>query len=776
MEIIQLAAIGSGIAFEAFWDTLQCMTDIVFHEIAWLLLGAAAVGLIGAVLRQPVIVSFIAVGIAAAAFFDSSPETASQVRFLAELGVALLLFLVGLKLDWRLVRTLGPVALATGLGQVAFTAGVGYPIGLALGLDWLTSLYVAVALTFSSTIIIVKLLSDKRELGTLHGRIALGFLIVQDIVVVIAMVVLSTIGIGAEVQGGPVRLLTIGASLVGVVAALILFVRYLADPLTAWLARTPELLVIAAIGWAATAAAIGDTIGLGKELGGLVAGVSIGSTPYRDMIAARLTALRDFLLLFFFLSIGASLDLSTLGQDFTRAAVFSLFVLIGNPLIVVLIMAWMGYRARTGFLAGVTVAQISEFSLVFMAMGLNLGHVDQSAVGLVTLVGLVTIAGSVYMITYSQQLYAWLRPLLRPFDFGSWREVAAENAEDEPAVDAIIFGLGHFGSQLLRRLEDAGYNVLGVDLDPQTIRRFSREGYQVRYGDVSEQEFWAELPLTQARWVVLSVRYGTILLTETDPRSGLLTAVRTHRFSGRIAITARNDEEARHLQEGGGVDLILYPFDDAATSAAKQIADLDEESATKEAAKTLAPAALKGPPRVIIVGCGRVGDLVGEMLARHHVPYVALDSDSALVAQERRRGKPLFYGDATDPELLRLCGIASAHALVVTMDSPAAVEAVVTAARAERPDLIIVARARDAEHAAKLYGLNVTDAVPETVEASLQLSEALLVNIGVPMGLVIASIHEKRDEFRRALQESEREGRVRRAIRASTRPKNGVGD
>jgi Trk K+ transport system NAD-binding subunit len=391
----------------------------------------------------------------------------------------------------------------------------------------------------------------------------------------------------------------------------------------------------------------------------------------------------------------------------------------------------------------------------------------------VTLVGLVTIAGSVYMITYSQQLYVWLKPLLRPFDFGSRREATTDNDEDKPTVDVIIFGLGRFGSQLLRRLDDAGYNVLGIDLDPQAITRFAREGYQVRYGDVREQEFWAELPLTQARWAVLSLPYGTMLLTETDPHSGLLAAIRTHRFGGRVAITARNDEEARRLQEGGGVDLVLYPYDDAATSAAKQIAALDEESATKEAGKTLAPAALKGPPRVIIVGCGRVGDLVGEMLARHHVPYVGLDSDSSLVVRERRRGKSIFYGDATNPELLRRCGIDSAHALVVTMDSPAAVESVVTTARGERPELIIVARARDAEHAAKLYGLNVTDAVPETIEASLQLSESLLINIGIPMGPVIASIHEKRDEFSRALDGQESDGQVRRAVRASTRPKSG---
>lgn len=557
------------------------MADIVFHEIAWLLLAAAGIGLVGAALRQPVIVSFIAVGIAAAAFVDSSAETTSQIRFLAELGIALLLFLVGLKLDWRLVRLLGPVALATGLGQVAFTAGIGFFIGLALGLDWLTSIYVAVALTFSSTIIIVKLLSDKRELETLHGRIALGFLIVQDIVVVIAMVVLSTLGVGAgEDRSGLADIARVLGSLAGVAVLLVLFVRYLADPLMARLARTPELLVIAAIGWAATAAAVGDMIGLGKELGGLAAGVSIGSTPYRDMVSARLAALRDFLLLFFFLSIGASLDLSTLGQDFTRAIAFSLFVLIGNPLIVILIMAWMGYRARTGFLAGLTVAQISEFSLIFMAMGLSLGHVDQSAVGLVTLVGLVTIALSVYMITYSQQLHAWARPLLRPLDFGSRREAAAGADEQQRPVDVIIFGLGRFGSQLLRRLDDAGFNMLGVDLDPQAVRHLSGEGYQVRYGDVTEQEFWAELPLTQARWIVLAVPYGTILLTETDPRSGLLTAIQVHRFAGRVAITARTDEEARHLQEGQGIDLVLYPFDDAANAAARQIADLDGEAAS----------------------------------------------------------------------------------------------------------------------------------------------------------------------------------------------------
>lgn len=182
----------------------------------------------------------------------------------------------------------------------------------------------------------------------------------------------------------------------------------------------------------------------------------------------------------------------------------------------------------------------------------------------------------------------------------------------------------------------------------------------------------------------------------------------------------------------------------------------------------LAPPADPGS-RVLIAGYGRVGRLVGEMVGRHSLPFVAFDADAALVSSERRAGAPIYFGDATRPEFLRRCGIAEAKALIVTMDNPRAVEETVVAARKERSDLTIVARARDPHHAHRLYELGATDAVPEIMEASLQLSEAALVDIGVPMGLVIASIHEKRDEFRRMLQAP---GKERRAIRLSTRVKN----
>jgi Kef-type K+ transport system membrane component KefB len=407
--LVQLAARDS----ETLPELAPGMTS--FAEVALLLVMAAAIGLFGIFLRQPLIVSFIAVGRITGPSALDVVHSDEQIDLLSELGIAVLLFLVGIKLDVKLVRSLGKVALLTGPGQVLFTSVFGYLIGLALGLGSVTSLYVAVALTFSSTIIIVKLLSDKREIDSLHGQIALGFLIVQDIVVVIAMIVLSAIAVGAEGGGGGGSVVSVLAWGAAMLALVVLFARYIADPLTERLAGAPELLVIFAIAMAAMFAAIGDFVGLGKEVGGLLAGVALASTPYRETIAARLAPLRDFLLLFFFIALGSTLDLSPLGTHVSGAIIFSLFVLIGNPLIMLVILGAMGYRKRTGFLAGLTVAQISEFSLI-CAMGVLIGHVTEDALGLVTMVGLVTIATSTYMITYSHQIYAVFRPLLGIFE------------------------------------------------------------------------------------------------------------------------------------------------------------------------------------------------------------------------------------------------------------------------------------------------------------------------------------------------------------------------
>jgi Kef-type K+ transport system membrane component KefB len=550
---------------------MEAVTANTFYEIASLILLAAGVGFVGLLLRQPLVVAFIAVGVLAGPDMLGIVHSVEAIGLLSQIAIAVLLFLVGLKLDLTLVRNLGAVAVATGLGQVTFTAFFGFLICLALGLDWLTALYVAVALTFSSTIIIVKLLSDKREITALHGKIALGFLIVQDIFVVLAMVTLSALGVG--IGGGGGALLDVALVFLGGLAMLafvLAFATWVASPLVAVMARSPELLVIFAVGWAAALAAIGDALGFGKELGGLLAGVSLASTPFRDAIGSRLASLRDFLLLFFFLALGAGLDLGLLGAQLGAAAVLSLFVLIGNPLIVLAIMGYMGYRKRTGFLAGLTVAQISEFSLIFMAMGMTLGHVSEEAMGLVTLVGLVTIALSVYMITYSHKLYEWLE---KPLSLFERRHAFREEVEDAvPArdYDVILFGLGRYGSEIGEKLIARGYSVLGVDFDPEALRLWRARGHPGVFGDATDPEFAGHLPLAQARAVISAVPRVAGPLTDADAQLALLHGLRSARFGGEVVLSVDSEGASEALRERGAT-ILLQPFHDAAEFAVERI-------------------------------------------------------------------------------------------------------------------------------------------------------------------------------------------------------------
>lgn len=550
-----------------------------FYELTALLALAAAVGFIGLLLHQPMIVSFIAVGVLASPSALGIVQSHENIETLAELGIAVLLFLVGLKLDLNLIRTLGPVSLATGLGQVFFTALFGFSIGLWLGLDIVTALYVAVALTFSSTIIIVKLLSDKKEVDSLHGRIAIGFLIVQDLFVVFAMMVLSAFGV--EMQGGEEVNALVQIAIVVIYALIMLgfvmvFIRYLATPLVSKIAHSSELLIVFAIGWAALLAAIGDYFGLSKELGGLLAGISLASTPFREAIIARLSSLRDFLLLFFFIALGAQLDLSLLGDQVYPALIFSLFVLIGNPMIVLAIMAYMGYRKRTGFLAGLTVAQISEFSLIFMAMGVAIGHIDSEGLGLVTLVGLITIALSVYMITYSHTLYRWLEPVLGIFErkVPLREEAEASQNIEKKQYDVILFGLGRYGSAIATRLQADKVKLLVVDFNPVEVRNWKAMGYDAVYGDACDHEFIGTLPLNNIKWVVSTMPQHDSGVTHHDPRLMLIDGLKREKFQGRIAVSSQRAGEKEAL-ENVGASLVFLPFHDAADRAVTLMREAD---------------------------------------------------------------------------------------------------------------------------------------------------------------------------------------------------------
>jgi Kef-type K+ transport system membrane component KefB len=536
----------------------------VFHELAAILLLAGVIGVLALKLRQPLIISYILTGIIVGPAVLGWVSGGSELKLLSSIGISVLLFVVGLKLDVGLIRSVGPVALATGLGQIVFTSLFGFLLAVGLGFAPVKAIYIAVCLTFSSTIIIVKLLSDKREIDSLHGRIAVGFLVVQDIAVILAMILLSSFTIQADggIAAQAVRLLLVGSAFVLGTAATM---RWVMPPLLGRLAENQELLVLFAVAWAVGLAALADAVDFSKEVGAFLGGVSIASTAYREAIASRLTGLRDFLLLFFFIDLGSGLNLSAAGLQLWPALVLSLFVLVGNPLIVVAIMGAMGYRRRTGLLAGLTVAQISEFSLILAALGLQLGQLGEAEVSLITLVGVITIALSTYMILGSDQLYRWLRGPLRLFERRNPFSEIAGSSSGPARVDVILLGLGRFGGAIHRQLRPHNLSILGIDFDPQALRLAAAQGLPVQYGDSEDPEFTASLPLSSATVVVST-------LPSLEANSAIHHGLQTAGFRGHFIATAHDEAEVAKL-EFLGAQRTLLPFLDAAERAAELIVE-----------------------------------------------------------------------------------------------------------------------------------------------------------------------------------------------------------
>lgn len=546
-----------------------------FAQVAEVILIATVLGALGVALRQPLIVSAIGAGILIGPTGLGLVVSAEPLALPGEIGIALLLFVVGLKLDLQTIRTLGPVVTLVGIGQIAITGVAAAALLLAMGFPPLHVLYLAAGLTLSSTIIVVKLLSDRREIDALHGRIALGILILQDIGVVGLMIVITALGAVSPDRAG--FSLWSAAGLVALKGAgLVLFVgllaRWVLTPTAGWLARVPELLVLASIAWAVGLAALNDWLGFGKEVGAFVGGVALASTPYREAIASRLVSVRDFLLLFFFIELGVGFDFANVGRAIGDAIVLCAFVLLVKPVIVTGIVGTLGYRRRTAFLSGIAVGQISEFSLILGSLGLSMGHLDERATGILTFVALVAFTLSPYPVVYANRLYERLAPLLGVFERRHpFREIADDAPADREAADVVLFGIGRYGSGIARHLRQRRKRVLGVDFDPSVVREWTNRGVPVVYGDAEDPEIYEHLPLDGVGWVVSTA-------PEPDASRLLIQQLRRHGFAGRIAVTGRTAEEAAALQ-AAGADVVLRPFADAAEQAADVITSAMEHVA-----------------------------------------------------------------------------------------------------------------------------------------------------------------------------------------------------
>lgn len=522
--------------------------SVEIRELALVLGFAAGFGIIAKWLRQPMILAYLAAGAVLAWLgYLPGPTTAAYQGF-AEFGIMFLLFMVGMEIRYTSLRLVGFVSLMIGLGQIVVTFGVGFILAMLLNLDLLTAAYIAAALTFSSTIIVVKLLSEKKDLNSLYGKISLGLLLVQDMFAILLLVTLPGLRSGhVDVTGLSVTVV----KAVGLFVVTIWLGRRVIPTIFDQIAHSPELLFLASVAWVFIIAAVVAALGLSIEIGGFLAGLALANSSEQFHIIGRIRPLRDFFISLFFVTLGTSLAMSSLHGLITPIIVFSLYVLVGNPLIVMIIMNIMGYHHRTSFLTGITIAQISEFSLILAALGLRLGHIDSAAVTIISAVGVITIILSSYMIQHGERLYRWSQPLLTAL-FGESAVRLPRGSAGQIRKPIIMFGAHRTGQSILPHLQKR--DVLVVDFDPDVIAQLRKNKFQAMFGDLADQDLMHHINLRAAKLIVSTS-------PDLEDNLTLIATIRAMRRPGqppRVVVRAETEREAKMLYERGA-DYVLVP-------------------------------------------------------------------------------------------------------------------------------------------------------------------------------------------------------------------------
>lgn len=530
----------------------------MFLELTGILVVAGIIAYILHFFKQPSIIAYIITGLLIGPFSLYRLHHGEILHGLSEIGITLLLFMVGLDLDITQLKKIGKTAVVAGVGQIIFTAGIGFGIVTLLGFEWLPALYISLALTFSSTIIVVKLLSEKKDMQSLYGKLAVGIFLVQDIAAILILIIIAgTTGssdtlLNTGSIAGNIVVTLAKAFMIGVVV--IFLSRVVFPKLMHSLAKSDEMLLLFSLGWALGLAALFSSpiIGFNAAIGGFIAGLALANTGAHYQVSGRIKPLRDFFIIIFFIVLGSQLVFSHLSLALVPAIILAVFVLIGNPLIVTIILGLQGYKLRTSFMTGVTVAQISEFSLILMALGFAAGHVTETHVTIVTLVGIGTISISAYGILFSNKIYETLISRLARLVERKSTHSNKELGDVTYKKHIVIVGAHRLGSHLVASLTKQKEQFLVIDFNPDVVSRYNTQGVPAVCGDIADPYIQEVAALKDARMIVCTI-------PDYHDTLALLEAMRNiYSKRTRVIVAASDEQEAIELY-GKGADYVLLP-------------------------------------------------------------------------------------------------------------------------------------------------------------------------------------------------------------------------
>jgi Kef-type K+ transport system membrane component KefB len=469
-----------------------------FTELSIVIAVGAIISLVMRLIRQPLVIGYILTGLVVGPALLNISHSEETFEVFASIGVALLLFIIGLGLNPRVIKEVGRVAALIALTQMFITTTLGFFASRAFGFTKTESLIIGIGLAFSSTIIILKLLSDKKEITRLHGKIVVGAILIEDIIATLALILVTA---RSENSFSAFEFIELGIKGILLGIPIVLISTLVLPRMQKIIAGSQEFLFLFAIGWGFGIATLFEYFGFSIEIGALFAGVALASLPYSQEISARLRPLRDFFLIVFFIVLGTRLELDGLSDALPIVITLVLIVILFKPLLIMVTMGLQGYTKSTSFKAGTALSQISEFSLVLAVLATQQGIIGPEILNIMTLVAIITIASSAYLITYNNELFNLFEAKLSLFE----RRKTKEENKRTKHYDMVLFGYNKGGYEFVKTMQKMNKKYVVVDYDPDVIDSLEKKGISFIYGDVTDIEMLEELNMDHAKLVVSTI-------------------------------------------------------------------------------------------------------------------------------------------------------------------------------------------------------------------------------------------------------------------------------
>ena len=526
--------------------------DNVFYQLALVLSLASFLGLVVFKLKLPLVVAYLITGLILSIIRLIDIGHSPVFEILPEIGIAFVLFLIGMELNLNELKILGKPIFASAVGQIIVTTGLGYGISRLLGFESLDSLYLGLGLAFSSTVVVVKMLIETRDLNSLYGKLSIGMLLVEDLV---AIVVLMFISLNSSTTiGGMGNLLPLAFLVIKAAALFMLtFVlsKYILNKIFEYTAKSVELLFVTSITWCFAFTSLSVLAGFSVEIGAFLAGVALASSPYHLQIQAKIKPMRDFFLALFFIYLGSTAEFREITNAIPIILIFTLYALIIKPIVYLIFLSRFGFKKHTIFQTSLNLSQVSEFSLIVLLVGVKAGIIDEVTITIMAAVAVLSITISSVLIAMSKILYKYLAPTVGLFERKGIAHHFEHKVKKALTSHIIVIGAHRVGSPIVKYLHEHEIPFIAMDFNPTIINELTTQGINAVYGDIGDPEIIEYLQIEHAKLVICTA--SDLLDNEL-----LIRLVKEKNPDAKIVSRAVDNHHASILKELGA-DYVLLP-------------------------------------------------------------------------------------------------------------------------------------------------------------------------------------------------------------------------